>query len=135
VARRCLIAFLAAGVVLALSSCGSGGKPRTFVSAAEQRRLPTQQHSAGGELCPDRDQSHRVRREITNRGKLHAKAIITAYKRHPDALVHTTYASSDEGPGSEDITVRALLKQWARDSYCKAGVQAQLRKALAVRDG
>lgn len=114
-----------------LGACGSSPK-RDFVSSAEQRVLPTRQLSAGTELCPDRDLLQRDRLSIKRRAHRHVEALIRSFRRHPDALVRTTYASSDEGPGKADLTVRKLLEQWVKLSYCAPNVQKQLRAALTA---
>jgi hypothetical protein len=111
----------------ALGACGAS--PKTFVSAAEQRALPTKQLSATTELCPDRDQPENVRLSRKREGHQHADALIQAFHRHPNAFVHTSYASSDQGPGEADVSVKKLLEQWVRLSYCAPNVRKQLKAA------
>jgi hypothetical protein len=112
-----------------IAGCGGG---KTFVSAIEEHELPTQQLSAGQELCPDRDLPHAERLASKRKAHRHVEALLRALRRHPDAYVHTTYASSDEGPGNSDLTVRALVQQWARFSYCAPATQHRLQAALAA---
>jgi Flp pilus assembly protein TadD len=115
--------------VVALGGCG---RSQEYVSPEEQHALPTTQLSARGELCPDRTLPEPERRATKRRAHGHIAALIEAFSRHPDALVRTTYASSDEGPGREDLTVRQLLQQWIRLSYCAPAAQSQLKAALGA---
>lgn len=122
---------IACSLIALASVAGCGNRaPREFVSGAEQRALPTDQLSAGGELCPERFYSKAERAASKRLAHAHADALVRSFKRHPEAYVHTTYASSDEGPGTEDITVRELLAQWVRFSYCAPAVQERLRAVL-----
>jgi hypothetical protein len=126
---------VAATVVAAATLPGCGNSPtRVYVTAAEERSLPTMQFSAGVELCPDKDLRQRDRLAIKRRAHLHVRALIRAFRIHPDAFVHTTYASSDEGPGKQDITVRQLVEQWIQLSYCAPNVRDQLT-AVSQRRG
>ena len=128
-ALRAVVAVLLASVLVA--GCGSS---RPFVGAADQRELPTEQLSAGGELCPDRDLPDERRLALKRRGKRHERALLSALRRVPDAYVHTTYGSSDEGPGREDLTVRALAALWVRSAYCAPQYQRPVRDQLAVKN-
>src|SRR5437016_9430760 len=86
---------------------GCGEDRRTHVSPQEQSALPTDQFALGENLCPAEWEATKLpalevrRREATGRRQL--AALEAAYATHPDALVKTTYASSDEGPGTKDI--------------------------------
>lgn len=120
-------------VVLIVSVGACGASPKTYVSAGEQRALPTRQLSASSELCPGRGQPKEIRLALKRQGHQHADALIRAFHRHPDALVHTSYASSDEGPGTADLPVRTLLEQWVRLSYCAPNVQSRLKAALGAQ--
>lgn len=127
-------ALVVASLVAATAPAGCGNSPtKLYVSAAEQRALPTMQLSAGVELCPDKDLRQRDRLAIKRRAHMHVRALIRAFRVHPDAFVHTTYASSDEGPGKQDITVRQLVQQWIQLSYCAPNVRDQLRAASQRR--
>src|SRR4051794_22353058 len=101
-------------VAMACAAGGCGEDPPARVSAREQRALPTDQLALGENLCPrEWDETKLPAREVGRRkatGRRQLAALEAAYASHPDALVRTTYASSDEGPGSEDITVRALAR-------------------------
>jgi hypothetical protein len=121
-------------VVVAVALGGCGATSKTYVSATEQRALPTTQLSASRELCPDRDQPERVRLALKRRADQHVDALLQAFRRHPDALVRTTYASSDEGPGKADLSVKKLVQQWVQFSYCAPKVQKQLKAALQAED-
>jgi hypothetical protein len=60
-------------------------------------------------------------------------ALIRSYKKHPNALVRTMYASSDEGPGYEDWTVRHLVVNQLSDlrfEHCAPDAQRRLRGLL-----
>src|SRR4051794_18933080 len=105
--RRGACAAVAGIIALIVLGCGDSASSRSGgerVTQREQRALPTDQLSLGAELCPEEWDATRLpsadsrRRQTTGRRQL--AALEAAYRRHPDALVHTTYASSDEGPGS-----------------------------------
>ena len=84
------------------------------VSQREQRALPTEQLTLSSDLCPEEAAEMRlpaseVRRDRA-KGRRQLAALEAAYRKHPDAKVKTTYLSSDDGNGSEDLTVRDLVR-------------------------
>jgi hypothetical protein len=94
-----------------LSGCGGSASVR--VSNHEQSALPTKQFALGENVCAHEWDSSLTPSEVHRRtavGQQQLATLEAAYRADPSALVKTTYASSDEGPGSEDITVRALLR-------------------------
>jgi hypothetical protein len=84
------------------------------VSQAERRALPTEQLTLSSDLCPREAASMRLpAREVRRdraKGRRQLAALTAAYRKHPEAKVKTTYFSSDEGDGSEDLTVRELAR-------------------------
>jgi hypothetical protein len=135
---------VAVGLVASiLIGCGESGDAASSQSAAvrasprEQRALPTEQLTLGSELCPEDAEARRLppaelRRRQRN-GRRQFAALEAAYLRHPDALVHTTYGSSDEGPGSEDITVRELARSHLLGSIGEEVDGSRCFKRLARR--
>jgi hypothetical protein len=106
------VATVALMVAAAVTGCDSGERsPAERVSATEQRALPTRQLMLGGDLCPAKWELRRYPGETRQRRAAARRQLVAlekAYRKHPEAVVHTTYASSDEGPGAEDVTVREL---------------------------
>lgn len=123
-----------AGLVLSAALFACGHATRHFVGARDQRALPTKQFSAGEELCPERTLRVDRRAALKRKGVRHADALIGALRRVPHRYVHTTFASSDEGPGEEDLTVVALAMQWSRSAYCAPHQRGRVDVAIrAVR--
>ena len=133
---------------LATAGCGANNDeahtpPATHVTSAEQRALPTEQLSLGSNVCPTEwDATHLPPDEVARRqalGRRQLDALRSAYRKHPDAIVETTYASSDEGPGHEEITVRSLVRshldgvteEGIDRSACFKRLATALRKLLA----
>jgi hypothetical protein len=127
----------AVAIVLALSGCGE-----TRVSEREQHALPTEQLTLSSDLCPEESAAmdlptHEVRRNRA-RGRRQLAALEAAYRRHPDAVVETTYASSDEGDGEQDLTIRELVRdqlagateEGLTDATCFKRVARRLRALL-----
>ena len=97
---------------LALVSCeGSSG---ARVSDSERRALPTDQLTLASNLCPEEwDEMDLPQREVRRqqaRGRRQLAALEAAYRKHPDAVVETTYESSEGGTVKEDLTVRKLAR-------------------------
>jgi hypothetical protein len=139
---------VAVGLVASiLVGCGDRGEAVSSRFAAarvrphEQRALPTEQLTLGSELCPEEAEARRLPSAEVRRRQRHGRrqfaALEAAYRRHPDALVRTTYLSSDEGPGTEDITVRELARSHLRGSTGVSGggiVTAVARSATPFRE-
>ena len=130
-------------VVAAVFVVGCGAHKASRVSDAERRALPTEQLTLGNDLClEESDALDLARREVRRRrakGRRELVALEAAYASHPDAVVKTTYLSSDEGPGTEDITIRQLVRghlagvteEGISGSACFKQVAARLRRLLA----
>ena len=108
--RQRLSVFAVAAVLL----LGCGQDPAQRVSEHERLALPTEQMTLGSDLCPEEFEARNLpRREVRRRqrnGRRQLDALEAAYARHPDAIVKTTYLSSDQGPGEEDVTIRSLAR-------------------------
>jgi hypothetical protein len=112
---RGLSALAAALCSMTVAACGGGEtseKPEApRVPASLAREMPTDQLSLAGDLCSEENGVRGMAAECeVQRAWRELATLITAYGRNPDALVETRYASSDEGPGVEDLTVRALAE-------------------------
>lgn len=97
---------------LALAGCGDSGGAR--VSESERQALPTDQLTLGSNLCPEEwDEMDlaqgKVRRQQAE-GRKQLAALEAAYAKHPDAVVETTYESSEGGTVTEDLAVRKLAR-------------------------
>jgi hypothetical protein len=127
-------------IVVLVAGCAHPG-PR--VSDATRKALPTQQYALSEEVCPDDLGMPRALEERTRRrGRRRLRALIVAHRRDPDAVVRTSWSSSDESPGvhHEDMTIDELLGTHLStaeeladgedaSSACFARVAAQLRAA------
>lgn len=100
---------------MAVASCGQGDGTRTQaprVSVEVARQLPTHQYALAEAACPEA--LHLPRREaaeIRARGRRQLRALVTAYRRNPDALIRTSFTPADEpGLGYEDLTIGELAR-------------------------
>ena len=105
---------LGALVLAAVMIAGCGDETAARVSDAERRALPTEQLTLGSDLCPEEWEARNLPqgdvRQRESRGHSQLAALEAAYAKRPDAVVQTTYLSSDQGPGEEQLTVRALAR-------------------------
>jgi hypothetical protein len=131
-----MAAGLLVAVSLAATACDNGhaDKAAARVSAQEQKRLPSTEHTAAQELCPNdvRDPERRAR--IRRRGERHLSQIVTSFNRHRNATVGMKYATDTDilnagGEKAERLTVLELAAQWLRDlryEHCDAEAQQRL---------
>ena len=97
--RQRLSVFAVAAVLL----LGCGQDPAQRVSEHERLALPTEQMTLGSDLCPEEFEARNLpRREVRRRqrnGRRPTRRLGSQpYARHPDAIVKTTYLSSDQRP-------------------------------------
>lgn len=101
-------------IALAVVAGACGGDDKAHVSARVQAALPTQQLELTNDLCPEESAAMNLPadevRRARARGRRQFVALEEAYRSDPETLVRTTYASSDEGDGEEDLTVRELAR-------------------------
>lgn len=138
VARCVLAATMCCGVFL--FGCGSSSDDR--VTQREQNALPTEQLTLAGRLCPrESTQIDLAKNEVLRerrRGEREFAALTNAYRRHPEALVRTSYLASGGDDGHEDLSVRELVRSHLRgatedgvsDSECFRQVAHRLRVLL-----
>jgi hypothetical protein len=141
------VSVVVAALSLVVAGCAELDDPPSprsgpRVSAAEQRDLPTDQFALGSNLCPEEwDDQQLPASEVASRraeGKRQIAALLDALKTHPDALVTTTYASSDEGPGKEDLSVaeladthlQGLTEPGLSDTPCEKREARKLRRLI-----
>lgn len=130
-------------VGVGLISCGDreGSSSGPHVTPEEQRQLPTEEHNAAAELCPDDVRDPEERAAVRRRGLRHLDALVTSFRRNPDATVETTYGTDSSlldagGDKTERLTMTELAAQWLRDlrySRCAPNVQRQLRALPGVQ--
>lgn len=103
--------LLAASVMGSTLGCATSAPTGPHVSAAEQRRLPTDEYLFGAMWCP-RKHFHNFSANVQRQSVRRLRALIVALHVHPDYVVTARYAPADStvAVAKEELSINALAE-------------------------